>query len=80
LDEVAERQAVTDVSARDMDDKPELGQYERSGSFEIVVLTEADGKGALLLGAQHRDGVDRLHVMVEAADRAGQDQILGSAG
>jgi hypothetical protein len=63
-----------------MHDKPEMCQYEASGSFEIVLLTEADGKGALVLGAEHRDGVDRLHVMVEAADRAGQHQIIGSAG
>jgi hypothetical protein len=54
-------------------------QYEGSSRFEIVLLTKADGKCTLILGAEHRDGVDRLDVMVEAAYRAGQHQIIGSA-
>ena len=75
LDQVAERQAVAAVAARDVHDEAQVRQHELARGVEVVVVAQAARQGLLFLAGQHRDAAHGVDVGVEAADRAGENEF-----
>ena len=76
LDDVAQRQAITRVAARDVHHETQVRQHELAGSFEVAFIAEATGERGLILARQHGDAAHLVHVGVETADRAGKDEVV----
>ena len=60
LDQVADRQAVAHVAARDVHDESQVRQHEVARSVEVLFLVESAGQLHLFLAAEHRD---RRHLL-----------------
>ena len=75
LDEVANRQAVTGVAARDVDDEPQVRQHELAGRVEVVVVAQPLGQRDFVLAAQHRDTADRVDIGIKTAERAREHEL-----
>src|SRR5690606_16130419 len=78
LNQVAELQPVTGVAPGDVDDEPEVRQDELAGRIEIVVVAEPNRELPLLVRLQDRQAVDRLDVVIQAADRPGKHEVVVS--
>ncbi|TXT21267.1 MAG: hypothetical protein FD132_777 [bacterium] len=74
------RQAVAQVAAGDGDHQTQMRQHQLAGGFEIVVLAQAGGQIALLLRAQQREAVDRLDVVLQAAQGGRYGEVQGLCG
>ena len=75
LDEIAHRQAIATVAARDVDDEAQVRQHELARGVEVVVAAQPAREGLFVLAAQHRDAADGVDIGVEAADRAGKNGV-----
>ena len=67
LDQVAVRQAVAEVLARDRDDQAQVRDDQATGGGEVAVVAQAAGELGLLLLGQKGDAVDGTDVGVEVA-------------
>ncbi len=70
LDQVAQGQAIAHVAAGHVHHETQVMQHQLAGRLQVLLVVEAQGELALLLGAQHRDGMHRLDIGIQAADRA----------
>ncbi|MCY1353997.1 hypothetical protein D9M69_403530 [compost metagenome] len=79
LDQVALGQAVTRVALGDVHDEAQVGQHQLPGRLQVLLVVEAFGQLALLLDAQQRNAVHRVHVGFEVGPRRqGIDRLQGS--
>jgi hypothetical protein len=72
LDQVAVRQAVAEVLARDRDDQAQVRDHEPPGRSQVAVVAQATRELGLLFLGQERDAVDRADVSVEVAERGNE--------
>ncbi len=75
LDQVAVRQAVAEIVARDRHDETQVRQHEAARRVEVVVLAEFGCVAAFLFGGQQRNAIDGLDVRVDVAELAGQHRL-----
>ena len=69
LHQVAERQPVAGVAARHVDHEPQVVQHQAARRLDIALVAQAQHQRALLLGAQHRQAVGPLQVLLQTAGR-----------
>ena len=74
LDQVADRQAIAHVAARDVHDEAQVREHEVARRVEVLVFVESTGEGEFLLAAEHRNRRYALDISLEASERAGQDE------
>ena len=75
LNQVAHWQAVAAVAARDMNDEPQVRQHQLACRIQVPLFAESRGQIQFFFPAEHRDSRHALHVRIQAAYRAGEDQI-----
>src|SRR5690606_10901559 len=75
LDEIAHRQAVTGVSARNVHHEAQVREHQLAGRLQATLLATAGGQGGPFLAAEYGNARDALDISVETADRAGKNQI-----
>ena len=81
LHEVAHRQAVAAIAARDVHDEAQVRQHQLARRVEVVVAAQPARERLFFLAGQHRNAAHGVDVRVEAADRAGEDGIeWGASG
>ena len=69
LDQVAVRQPVAEVLARDRDDQAQVRDDQPAGGGQVAVVAQAPGELGLLFLGQQGDAVDGADVGVEVAER-----------
>ena len=69
LDQVAVRQAVTQVLARHRHHQAQVREHQLARGFEVVVGFELASGLLLFFEGEHRHAVDRRNVGVEVAER-----------
>ena len=74
LHQVADRQAIAHVAARDVHDEAQVREHQRVRSLEVLPIAETAGERELVLAAQHRDRRHALDISLEAAERAGEGE------
>jgi len=79
LHEVADRQTVAGVAARDVHHEAQMRQHQCARRLDIALVAEAAGERLLFFARHHRDARHAFQVGVETAERPGQGDV-GVAG
>ena len=79
LDQVAVRQAITQVLAGNRDDQAQVRHHQPSGGFQVVVVAQAARRFLLVLQGEQRHAVDRRDVGVQVAQRGQGERAAGPA-
>ena len=77
LYQVAQRQAVTGIPFRHVNNEAKVCQHHAARSFQLTVFTVTAGQIALFFQGQHRNLVDLLDVRIQAAGSGGDHQMTG---
>jgi hypothetical protein len=70
LDQVAERQAIADITPRDVDDEAQVREDELPGSIQVIVLTQIFRKRSLVLDGEDGNRMNGIDVGVQAPNGA----------
>ena len=73
---IAEGQAVAHIAACDVDDEAQIGEHQRAGRVEIAVLMQPGRERLFILGAQYRYGIYLLDIVIQAANRTRQGDVV----
>ena len=79
LDQVADRQTIAAVAARDVHDEAQVRQHQLTRGIEVAARLQLARERELLLTRQHRDARHAFNIGIEASDRTGQNEIGGRA-
>jgi len=77
LDQVGMGQTVAQVATGDRNHQPQVGHDQLARRFEVFLVAEAMGEFDFFLLRQHRQAIDRLDVLVNAARRGRDRQSQG---
>ena len=69
LHEIAQRQAIAGITARDVHDEAQVRHDERACGRQVAVSGETIGKRLLVIARQHGNTADAIHVGIETAER-----------